>query len=243
MSRFFAAPSEPLARPARRIGVLGHALREREYARRVLRALGVAPLVFTSIDELATLGDRLNLLFLADVPEAASEEAPDVLSLMGTKIVPLAQEAPAPTRHLRGRPPVAAPAFDDFYRSILLSLRTRGLACAMPTPLVWGAYSFQPMDRSVSFPGRTQRVDPVTFDLALEFFFNAERVLSIPRLRQMLNPVRGARRFWGNELIGTLTDVVDELQLHGAHGWRLVHCEPEAFRLDRVPVGETASDV
>ncbi|MNT24417.1 hypothetical protein D3C72_1598870 [compost metagenome] len=66
-------------------------------------------------------------------------------------------------------------------------------------------------------------------------------MLSIPRLRQMLNP-RGARRFWGNELIGTLTDVVDELQLHGAHGWRLVHCEPEAFRLDRVPVGETAPD-
>jgi len=54
--------------------------------------------------------------------------------------------------------------------------------------------------------------------------------------------VRGARRFWGTELIGTFTDVMDELQLHGAHGWRLVHCEPEAFRLDRVPVGETASD-
>jgi len=52
--------------------------------------------------------------------------------------------------------------------------------------------------------------------------------------------VRGARRFWGTELIGTLTDLMGELQLHGAHGWRLVHCELEAFRLDRVPVGVTA---
>ena len=112
-------------------------------------------------------------------------------------------------------------------------LQARGLGCATPEPLTWGAYSFHPLERSLSFAGRTRRLDPVTFDLALEFFFNAERMLSLARLRRMMNPVRGACRFWGNELIGTLTDVADELELHGVHGWRLVHCEPEAFRLDR----------
>ncbi len=242
----FASPPAPATGPARRIGVLGHALREREYARRVLRALGIAPLVFTSVEELAAMGDdmaRLNLLFLGDMPEVQREGAPDVLSSMASKVVLLAhvETTPAPTRHLRGRPPAVAPSFDDFYRTMLLSLKSRGLGCAVPKPLVWGAYSFHPMDRSLSFAGRTQRLDPVTFDIALELFFNAERVLSIPRLRQMLNPVRGARRFWGNEIIGTMTDVVDALELRGAHGWRLEHCEPEAFRLDRVPMGSMES--
>ncbi|QOF77839.1 hypothetical protein [Variovorax sp. 38R] len=191
-------------RPARRIGVLGHSLREREYARRVLRALGVAPLVFTHVDELVAIGDdvaRMNLLFLGDVPETDRDGVPSfpsaVLSLMGAKVLLVAQveSGPAPTRHLRGRPPEVAPAFDDFYRTILQSLNSRGLGCAMPMPLVWGAYSFDPVVRSVTIAGRTKRVDPVTFDLALEFFFNAERRLSIPRLRQMMNPARGARRF------------------------------------------------
>lgn len=241
MNREFASQPAPATRPVRRVGVLGRALREREYARRVLRALGIAPWVFTHVDELTALGDdvaRLGLLFVGDVPEVDIGDTPGVLSSLGTRVVPLArmETDPAPKRHLRGRPPAVAPSFDDFYRTILMSLRARGLACAAPMPLVWGAYSFQPVDRSVSIAGRPQRLDPVTFDIALELFFNAGRVLSIPRLRQMLNPVRGARRFWGNEIIGTMTDVVDELQLHGAHGWRLVHCEPEAFRLDRVPV-------
>jgi len=236
------APVAPVTRPARRIGVLGHTLREREYARRVLRALGVAPLVFTSVDELTALGDdmaRLNLLFLGDAPPTDREDEvalpPAVLSSIGSKLVQLAHadSGPAPTRHLRARPPMQPPSFDDFYRDILLVLQARGLGCATPKPLTWGAYSFHPLERSVSFAGRTRRLDPVTFDLALEFFFNAERMLSLARLRRMMNPVRGARRFWGNELIGTLTDVADELELHGAHGWRLVHCEPEAFRLDR----------
>ncbi|PIF75036.1 hypothetical protein CLU95_2176 [Variovorax sp. 54] len=221
--------------------MLGRALREREYARRVLRTLGIAPWVFTSVDELAALGDdvgRMQVLFLADVPEIEREGAlPGVLSSVGTRVVPLthAMPGPAPTRQLRGRPPAVAPSFDDFYRTILAALKARGLPCAAPKPLVWGAYSFHPVDRSVVIADQTQRLDPVTFDLALEFFFHAGRVRTIPQLRQMLNPVRGATRFWGNEIIGTLTDVADALALHGAHGWRLVHCEPEAFRLDRVP--------
>ncbi|WP_341887100.1 hypothetical protein [Variovorax sp. YR752] len=243
MIRFHASPA-PALQPARRVGVVGHALREREYVRRVLRALGVAPLVFTSIDELAAMGDdlaRLNLLFVSDLPEVEREggvSAKAVLAPLGTRVVLLTQAATdaPPTRQLRGRPPAVAPSFDDFYRTILLTLRTRSLACATPMPLVWGAYSFHPADRSVTFSGRTVRLDAVFFDLALELFFNAEQVLSIPRLRRMLNPARGARRFWGNEIIGTMTDLVTSLELRGAHGWRLEHCEPEAFRLDRVPV-------
>ncbi|MDZ4358965.1 MAG: hypothetical protein U1B84_21515 [Variovorax sp.] len=229
---------------ARRIGVLGRVLREREYARRVLRALGIAPWVFTSTDELVALGDdmaRLSLLFLGDVPGLDREgglPVSAVLSSLGTKVVLLEDAAPErpPARQLRGRPPVVAPSFDDFHRIVLHSLKARGLACATPAPFVWGAYSFDPVDRRVTFPGQSQQLDPVTFDLALEFFFNAGRVLTIPQLRQMLNPTRGAARFWGNEMIGTLTDVAEALALHGAHGWRLVHCEPEAFRLERVAV-------
>ncbi|QFZ83306.1 hypothetical protein GFK26_11295 [Variovorax paradoxus] len=241
MRHAFSSP----APAARRIGVLGRAVREREYARRVLRGLGIAPWVFTSVEELAALGDdvaRLNLLFLGDPPMLHREGGvpePEVLSSLGNKVVLLTDAAPEPppTRHLRGRPPIAAASFDDFHRIVWHALKARGLACAPQTPLAWGAYSFDPVDRRATFPGQVQRLDPVTFDLALEFFFNPGQVLKIPRLRKMMNPVRGATRFWGNEIIGTLTDVADALQLHGAHGWQLTHCEPEAFRLDRVPMG------
>src|SRR4030088_2562684 len=60
----------------RRIGVLAYASGEREYARRVLRSLGYAPLVFTKLDELTAMGadaTTLDMLYLGNTPVTDSK--------------------------------------------------------------------------------------------------------------------------------------------------------------------------
>ena len=64
---------------ARRAGVLASSPRSRECIRRVLRALGHSPLVFTNLDEFLALGPgaaTLDLLVLGDVPDTDSQGRP-----------------------------------------------------------------------------------------------------------------------------------------------------------------------
>ena len=220
--------------------MLAYSSWEREYARRVLRSLGYAPLVFTNLDELAEMGvgaTTLDMLYLGNMPVTDSKGR-EVLEGVRASIGPdvpvlhagLHQDIRPKSRGVSASPPRS---FSDYYRLILSFLNACRFEGARPH-LSWGSYAFDPLGRTVAFAGRTVRLEPAAFDVALEFFFYAGRTLTTKRLKQVMHFEKAALRLKEDYLACTITTLKTELCLSGVHGWALETVESVGYRLIRV---------
>src|SRR5437899_10986189 len=139
----------------RRIAVLAYASEEREYARRVLRSLGYAPLVFTNLDELRAMGadaTTFDMLYPGNMPVTDSkgrEVLEGVLVSIGPDVPVLHAGSYRDVRaKLHGV--VAGPprSFSDFYKLILSFLSARGFESTR-SRLSWDSYAFDPLARGL----------------------------------------------------------------------------------------------
>lgn len=223
----------------RRVGVLAYAAGEREYARRVLRSLGYAPLIFTNLDELTAMGAdamTLDMLYVGNLPVTDSKGR-EVLEGVRVSIGPDVPVLHA--GHQEVRPKVRGVAaslprsFSDFYKLIRSFMSARGFE-SNRSHLAWGVYAFDPLDRGVSFADHNVQLDAAAFDIALELFFNAERTLSHKRLKQMLYLDKPVFRNSDDYLTHTITGLATDLRLCGTYGWSLETLGPAGYRLSRV---------
>jgi len=225
---------------ARRVGVLAYTLRAREYARRVFRAAGYAPLVFVSIDELIEFGadaSMLEVLLIGDAPAADNFGRPvlqSVRELVGPNVPLLHAQL---GRHDGPVPPdvdvaSASPRyFADLCMVILSLLGAIGIDKA-PLKMTWGDYTFEPTRRAVVFGGRQARLDPVAFDIALELFFRAGQLVRKRTLTQMLPPnEQGAERRRIDNIGSVIKELRSSLRLRGLHGWQLETLPHLGYRL------------
>lgn len=228
----------------RRAAVLSASLRSREQMRRVLRQLGYAPLIFADLDEFLEAGcgspRALDMLLLGDVPEqSAWGDWGQARRLLGIDArlpllhAPMRRQPRPPARgSADARTMLAAPRYyGELHETVLRFLRQYGFETA-PRALRWGRYAFDPAAMAVSFDERQVSLDPVAFDLALEFFNHAGRTLGPAWLRCMLPAdERGANWHRIDNLACTVDDLRYALQLDAADGWRLDGTEQEGFGL------------
>lgn len=218
---------------ARRAGVLAYTPRSREYIRRVLRALGHSPLVFTHIDELMALGpaaSTLDLMVLGDAPDTDSQGrsvVDCVLDTMGTDVpmlhVPMHKRVRPVRRQVEAAGVFAAAPrfFSDLYRVILSFLDSLGFA-STPRLLAWDRYAFHPTEKIVAFDDEKLKLDSVDFDVALELFFSAGRPVAKSWLTRMLpSGEHGANWHRIDNLACTIDELRVALQLDGSNGWTL----------------------
>ncbi|SEB11124.1 DNA-binding response regulator, OmpR family, contains REC and winged-helix (wHTH) domain [Variovorax sp. YR216] len=224
----------------RRVGVLAYSLRTREFARRIFRAAGYAPLVFVSLDELIEVGpdaSMLEMLLVGEVPVADSLGRPFLQSLrelVGPKLPLLlarfgrdAGPVP-PTDNLV----VASPRyFPDLCMAVLSLFSAIGIDKA-PLKMAWGDYTFEPARRVVAFDGRQTGLDPVAFDIALELFFRAGQIVPKRTLTLMLPPdEQGLARHRIDNIGSVIKELRSSLRLRGQHGWDLETCPRLGYRL------------
>lgn len=224
----------------RRVGVLAYNLRAREYARRVFRSIGYAPLVFVSLDELIEFGSdasMLEMLLIGDAPSADSLGRPvlqTLRQLVGPKVpllhARLARDAEpsAPSTDVATDSPRY---FGDLCIAILSLLGAIGIDKA-PLQMTWGDYTFDPARRIVGFDGRQVRLDPVAFDIALELFFRAGQLVNKRTLTLMLPPnEQGMERRRIDNIGSVIKELRSSLRLRDLHGWQLETLPHLGYRL------------
>lgn len=229
----------------RRAAVLAYSPRSREYVRRALRSLGHAPLVFTNFDELAAMGpgaSALDLLIVGDAPDTDSRGRvvlPCIRSAIGPNVPLLLAPLNKRSRVRRAEvAPVglatASPRyFSELYKAIRSFLDAHGFAWSRSS-LRWDSYSFQPLDRTVAFDGDEVQLDAVSFDVALEFFFNAGIPLTKRWLRSMLPSGEPGALWHRIDNIGcTVDDLRIALQLDASNGWVLEDLHGAGYQLKR----------
>jgi len=230
----------------RRVAVLAYTPRSREFARRALRSLGYAPLVFSAVDELEAMGSRvasLDMLLLGDVPEVDCQgrmALAEGIAAVGPRVpvlhAPLNRRGvPRPPEPSGARVQRAAPRyFAELYGAIVRFMAAHRFDSA-PSRLAWDGHVFHPMDRTVAVDGEEVKLDAVAFDVALELFFNAGRPLSRKWLRRML-PLgeHGANWHSIDNLPVTIDDLCVAIRLDQAKGWRLERLPEDSYCLRRV---------
>jgi hypothetical protein len=223
--------------------VLAYTLRTREYARRAFRSIGYAPLVFLSLDELVELGPAASSfdMLLIGHPPPLDDRGRPVLAAVREAVGP---EVPLLHVGVPGgaggagamRPPndvstASTRFFGDFCAAILSLLAAGGLE-EPPPRLVWGAYAFEPLRRVVGFDGRHVRLDPVSFDVALELFFRAGQLVNKKTLTLMLPPnAKGAERHRIVNIGSVIKELRSSLRLRDLHGWNLETLPHLGYRL------------
>ncbi|MEJ7686980.1 MAG: hypothetical protein WKG52_08320 [Variovorax sp.] len=213
-----------------RVAVVDPAPRSREHIRRAIRALGHAPLVFTSIDELLAAGNstRAYALMCFGVPAGVTdirrvaEEAKEVVG----REVPVMFATPEITSKTLRSPGRMQPneflavqsCFSDIYNALEeLMIRER---IPMGDPgLAWGRYRFFPSCASVRVARTDVRLDTFQFELALEFFHNPGRILSPAWLQTMVN--KPADADWTEWLEASVEVLRAKLSLGPSQTWKL----------------------
>ena len=225
-----------------RVGVLACTSRAQEYMRRILRSLGYAPLVFTSVEELAALGSgasKLRALFAGghpiDIAERDSKLLADIRVVIGPRVpvlyCPLGN---APRAIYQGVAdevvPDSSQHFVDLCIAVSEFLESHGLR-SLPPLLRWEGYAFDLLRSAVSFAGTEVRLAPLSFDTALALFYNAGRTVTPERLESIL-PSGRARP--SNPPFGKIVHGLQvSLELGCGHGWDL-EIEPcSGYRLFR----------
>ena len=180
-----------------RVAVIDTAPRPREHTRRAIRALGHAPLVFTSIDELLVAGPstRGYALMCFGVPAGVSAIRPlvDQAREMVGREVPVMIATPEITpralKSLGRMEPTeflaVQSSFSDIYNALEELMIRERIPMADPG-LGWGRYRFFPSCSSVQIARADVRLDTFQFELALEFFHNPDRILSRAWLQTMV---------------------------------------------------------
>lgn len=217
----------------RRTAVVAYSSRSRELIRRVLRALGHAPLVFANVDEFMALGPAVpvfDALLIGDAPDVDSQGRPVVACVrgaIGPKVPVLHAQMQKRMRVRRGlddgsEVAAAAPRyFSDLYQTIVSFLEAHGIE-GVPRPLVWGRYEFHPLGKTITFNGEELKMDAVDFDVALELFFNAGRPVATRWLTRMLpSGEHGANWHRIDNLACTVEELGIALHLDGSNGWLL----------------------
>jgi len=224
----------------RRVGVLAYTLRAREYARRIFRAAGYAPLVFVSLDELIEFGpdaEALDMLLIGDAPPTDSlgrTVLESVRDLVGPNVpllhARLTRDAGSVVPHVDVAT-VSPRYFGDLCAVILAQLRIAGIEKA-PLQMTWGDYTFLPAGRVVVFGGRQIRLDPVAFDIALELFFRAGQLVSKKTLTLMLPAnEQGPERRRIDHIGSLIKELRSSLRLRDLHGWYLETLPHLGYRL------------
>lgn len=227
----------------RRIAVIAYLSRSREQTRRVLRALGHAPLVFAGLDEFLALGadaSRLDALILGDAPDVDSQGRPVVecaLNLTGSGVPVLHAQMQKQVRSRRRTDEpshvqvASARYFSDLYRLVQFFLDAHQLM-SVPRQLAWGSYSFRPLEKVIAFDGTELNMDAVDFDVAIEFFFNAGHPVDARWLTRMLpSGEHGASWHRIDNLDCTIDELRVALALDGSGGWRLEHMAEAGYLL------------
>jgi hypothetical protein len=231
----------------RRVGVLAYTLRTREYARRVFRSLGYAPLVFVSLDELAAMGpdaSTLDMLLLGDMPQSESDARmilERIREIVGPRVPALhvgMQKTDCVNPHFAAN--AVGTASPRFFGNLFLDIASflDAIGLERPPPrLSWGEYSFDPVRTAVAFAKRETRLDAVAFDIALELFFQAGRTVTKGDLSRMLpSDEEGATRLRIDHIGSVIKELRSSLRLGDFHGWRLETLPYTGYRLVRVGI-------
>lgn len=166
-----------------------------EDSRRALRALGRSPWIFMNIDELRSLGSRLQqfelLVFVypasLETTEHQDSPASEVRKVMGEGVpVLLAFEGRALASSVRVQDINTGVAsgpftFSRFY-ILLHDFAVRHRIRINPAAPEWGPYRFHTRTHSVSIGSAEVRLTPCEFDLAIELFYGMDRVVPTQRL-------------------------------------------------------------
>lgn len=225
-----------------RVGVLACTLRAQEYMRRILRSLGYAPLVFTSVEELAALGpaaSKLRAVFAGghpiDIAERDSELLVGIRAVIGSRVpilyCPLGNAPRAIYQGVAsGVVPDSSQYFVDLCIAVSAFLESHGLR-GLPPLLRWDGYAFHLLRGEVSFANREVRLAPLSFDTALELFYNAGKTVAPECLESMLpsGRARPSKPSFGKIVHGLQVS----LELGCGHGWGLEIMPCEGYRLFR----------
>jgi DNA-binding response OmpR family regulator len=174
-----------------RIVIVDPVLVTREHLRRAVWALGHAPLVFESMEELLGVGSnspRCALMCLG-LPPKAREVGPCIQvarRVFGSTIPALlvAREGASKSARVQGAMPgdevLAAPAdFDDIYKRVAEFMMRSGLPTA-GYGLTLGDFCFIPSSGSVRVDGVEIRLNPLDFELAMEFLDGGNHRVPVP---------------------------------------------------------------
>lgn len=172
-----------------RIAVLDPVMRTREYGRRVVRRLGHEPVAFAGVDEFAralAFAQEFDMIWVAAAGDAAAVavQVQEIKALLGERLpmLCLASRRQLPDladRHWNAADElIAGPtSFLELCCIARMFLRRFGVHVPESEP-AWGCYRFSLMSDVVEVSGERVHLRPVEFDLALELFRHAGRMLT-----------------------------------------------------------------
>ena len=125
---------------------------------------------------------------------------------------------------------IATHSFSQMYCDLRAILGTHQARADEPT-IRCGGYRLDPASRTVSFADQVIGLGEVEFDIAIEFFYQAGRVVTINWLLLMV-PFDGLAHPPGVEAMDSIvTTVRDKLLLDGTHGWTLISFQRVGYQL------------
>jgi hypothetical protein len=215
----------------------------REDARRALRALGQSPFIFETIDELRSLGDRIdrfemlllvcpdagalpNKLLLGQLRKIAADRHMPMLVAVDAGPMPAPREQHS--EEMAGGPL----AFSDWY-NLLEGFMDRHDIGRTPASLRWDPYRFQVRPHMVTVGTAKVRLTHCDFDLAVELFFGLNRLTPLRRLYAIL--LRYGGRESEESLHSRITHLQCVLDLNPVQGWRLESFPEVGYRLTKLP--------
>ena len=198
-------PVPATRRPPPRVGILVDTSRYAEHIRRALRALQCSTFVFSTVEELSGLGRRGLDFLLVEPPEGELVEVSVWIGEVQAAVpdTPLLSvftgrnEVLDEARHVfRGSLRPSKRFFSELVKDLMKLLQLQA------EPVIrFGEYEFRPDRRSVKFLDRSIVMSEPEFDVALELFFHAHRVVSIGQLRRLLPSRRGSALGWSDEAL------------------------------------------
>ena len=223
-----------------RVAVVDCVQRTREHARRAVRGLGHAPLVFTDVDELLAVGRSKHryALMCFGIPSDAQdirqlvEASKDVIG-REVPVMFVASEGSSKAlkdlgRIRRDETLVIPSSFADLYNAVEGFMIRQGMPLA-EDGLAWGPYRFFPGCTLAKVSGADVWLDSPEFELAMELFHNVDRPLSSEWLRNMVpkSPARG----WARWLDSRVDQLRRELALGSARNWNFSDARCNGYRL------------
>lgn len=224
----------------RRVALFDPVMRSRELARRAIHRLGHIPVIVDDLrwpDAADTSPAPAYDLAVISCP-ASAEAAVAMLAcaraVFGEQTALLVVAGKSRTLQMRAictgirESVIVRPSsFSSYYGLLRQAMRRQGFDLMDPE-LQWGPYRFEASAGIVQFGGRTLKLPPLEFDLAMEFFRNLDRTLSRERLYSTL---------WehfddGSRALDTqVSRLRRKLDLQRVDGWSLRSASGVGYRL------------